>query len=278
MASRKVSPDATGSRDRRPDEQPPGRRRSRALRTAAGLLGEAAITLGVLVALFAVYSLWWTGVLADQQADRAGSELRGTWSATASPAPSPAQSPAPVPPTHEAVPPAPPEPSPAATPRNGEDVGFLHVPAMGAGYQVLIRMGADDRVIDEGVAGVYEQPYRAAMPWDATGNFALAAHRDGHGAKFHDLDKVGPGDPLVVETKDAWYVYRVDATLPSTSRYDVGVIAPVPEHSPYTGPGRYITLTTCTPVYTSRYRMAVWGSLVRVVPVDAARTPPEELR
>ena len=46
----------------------------------------------------------------------------------------------------------------------------------------------------------------------------------------------------------------------------------------YREPGRYITLTTCTPVYTSRYRMAVWGSLVRVDPVDANRTPPPELR
>lgn len=157
-------------------------------------------------------------------------------------------------------------------------MGFLHVPAMGRDYQVLIRMGTDAATLAEGVAGVYEQPYRAAMPWDAAGNFALAAHRDGHGAKFHDLDAVRKGDAIVVETKDKWYVYKVDNTLPETSKYDTGIVAPVPKGSGYEAPGRYITLTTCTPVYTSRYRMAVWGSLVRVDDVDAARTPPPELR
>ncbi|MFE4975566.1 class E sortase, partial [Kitasatospora sp. NPDC056651] len=160
----------------------------------------------------------------------------------------------------------------------GDDVGFLHVPAMGRNFQVLIRMGTSTDVLDEGVAGVYEQPYKAAMPWDEQGNFSLAAHRDGHGAKFHDLDAVHKGDAVVVETKDKWYVYRVDNTLAETSKYDTGIVAPVPARSGYAGPGRYITLTTCTPVYTSRYRMAVWGSLVRVDDMDANRTPPPELR
>ncbi|MER8182689.1 class E sortase [Kitasatospora sp. NPDC094015] len=222
--------------------------------------GELLVTLGVLLALFAAYSLWWTDVIADGRADRAGGQLRRSWSA------------GPVPPPAEGAPAAP------RTYQAGDGIGFLHVPAMGAGYQVLIRMGTDDDTLAEGVAGVYTDPYEAAMPWDEEGNFALAAHRDGHGAKFHDLDLLGPGDPVVVETRDSWYVYRVDGVLPETSRYDTGVIAPVPTGSPYHAPGRYITLTTCTPVYTSRYRMAVWGSLVRVDPVDAGRTPPPELR
>ncbi|WUN35831.1 class E sortase [Kitasatospora sp. NBC_00315] len=222
-----------------------------------GLFGELLITVGLLLALFAAYSLWWTNVQADRSADRASDRLRGSWTAPAGPAGDGASAPR----TYAA----------------GDGVGFLHVPAMGRDYQVLIRMGTDADTLAEGVAGVYETPYKAAMPWDAEGNFALAAHRDGHGAKFHDLDAVKPGDAVVVETRDSWYVYRVDDTLPETSKYDTGVVAPVPVGSSYHSPGRYITLTTCTPVYTSRYRMAVWGSLVRVDPVDAARTPPPEL-
>ncbi|MFC9325762.1 class E sortase [Kitasatospora sp. NPDC057015] len=228
-------------------------RRSPAM-AALGLFGELLITFGLLLALFAVYSLWWTNVQADRTADLASDKLRSAWSAPPS--------------------------APAAAPAYaaGDGVGFLHVPAMGKGFQVLIRMGTDADTLAEGVAGVYETPYRSAMPWDPAGNFALAAHRDGHGAKFHDLDALKPGDAVVVETRDSWYVYRVDELLPETSKYDTGVVAPVPEGSSYHSPGRYITLTTCTPVYTSRYRMAVWGSLVRVDPVDAARTPPAELR
>ncbi|GAA2741272.1 class E sortase [Kitasatospora cinereorecta] len=241
---------------------------------AMGVTGELVFTLGLVLVLFVGYSLWWTDLLADRRADRAGQELRGSWSVTAPPTPSASPAPSAAP-----VPPASPSPSPSPTPeyRTGDDVGFLHVPAMGSDYQVLIRMGAAEEIIDEGVAGVYTEPYRAAMPWDAEGNFALAAHRDGHGAKFHDLDVLKPGDALVVETRGTWYVYRVDGVLPQTSKYNIGVIAPVPAGSPYQGPGRYITLTTCTPVYTSRYRMAVWGSLVRTEPVDANRTPPAEL-
>ncbi|RKE20325.1 LPXTG-site transpeptidase (sortase) family protein [Streptomyces sp. TLI_171] len=224
---------------------------------ALGLLGELLITLGLLLALFVGYSLWWTGVVADRAAGRAGDRLRQSWTAPAAP---------------------PGDTAPAPRYAAGDGLGFLHVPAFGRGDRTLIRMGTTAEVLNEGVAGVYEEPYRSAMPWDAEGNFALAAHRDGHGARFHDLDRLAVGDPVVVETRDAWYVYRVAGTLPQTSKYDVGVVAPVPEHSPFTGPGRYLTLTTCTPVYTSRYRMAVWAQLVRVDPVDPHRTPPPELR
>ncbi|MFI6843525.1 class E sortase [Kitasatospora sp. NBC_00085] len=236
--------------------------RRRPLRVAVGVLGDLLFTVGVLLALLVAYSLWWTDLTAARHADLAAEHLRQRWS-TAAPA---------APPTGNAG-----TAAPAPFEADG-GVGFLHVPAMGAGYQVLIKIGAGEDVLAEGVAGAYTEPYAAAMPWEPQGNFALAAHRDGHGAKFHDLDALKPGDPLVVETRDRWYVYRVDATLPKTSKYDTGVIAPVPTGSPYTGPGRYITLTTCTPVYTALYRMAVWGSLVREQPVDAGRTPPPELR
>ncbi|MEV7027895.1 class E sortase [Kitasatospora sp. NPDC093558] len=227
-----------------------------------GVFGELLITLGLVLGLFVAYSLWWTNVEADRSASEASDKLRSTWATGPAGAPSTAPGATPATPVYAA----------------GDGVGFLHVPAMGKDYQVLIRMGTDADTLAEGVAGVYEQPYRAAMPWDATGNFALAAHRDGHGAKFHDLDAVRKGDAIVVETKDKWYVYKVDSTLPETSKYDTGIVAPVPTGSGYGAPGRYITLTTCTPVYTSRYRMAVWGSLVRVDAVDAKRTPPPELR
>jgi LPXTG-site transpeptidase (sortase) family protein len=160
----------------------------------------------------------------------------------------------------------------------GDGVGFLHVPRLGKGFEVLIRMGTDTDVLNQGVAGVYQKPYPAAMPWAASGNFAMAAHRDGHGAKFHNLPELRRGDNVVVETRDVWYVYTVDSTLQQTSKYDVGVTAPVPAESGFSRPGRYLTLTTCTPAYTSRYRMAVWASLTRTQPVDRARDLPPELR
>ncbi|GAA3031842.1 class E sortase [Streptomyces lactacystinicus] len=258
-----------------PPEPRAGRGRIRAL-AALGVFGELLITLGLVLGLFVAYSLWWTNVQADRSASAAADRLRGSWAAGPNPGTPAAPGGAPAPGASGA-----PGAAPTAAPKQfavGDDVGFLHVPAMGRDFQVLIRLGTSTEVLDDGVAGVYEQPYKAAMPWDQEGNFALAAHRDGHGAKFHDLDAVHQGDAVVVETQDKWYVYKVDSTLAETSKYDTGIVAPVPARSGYAGPGRYITLTTCTPVYTSRYRMAVWGSLVRVDDMDAKRTPPPELR
>ncbi|MEE1787720.1 class E sortase [Streptomyces sp. SP17BM10] len=234
----------------------------RVVKVVAGGVGDALVTFGLLVVLLAVYSLWWSNVVSDREADRAAGRLRDSWSAAvpAAPPTPAAESPAPV----------------AGLDRGA--LGFLHVPAMGRDNQVLIRPGTDDGTLAEGVAGMYTTPYGSVPPWEGAGNFALAAHRDGHGAKFHDLDRVGPGDALVVETRDRWYVYRVDGVLPETSPDDVGVIAPVPVGSPYHEPGRYITLTTCTPAYTSLYRLVVWGSLVREEAMAPGRVPPAELR
>lgn len=221
------------------------------------LLGELLITAGLVLALFVAYSLWWTNVLADRQASARGEEIRRQWQTPAASDPSRSAQPG------------------ALDTKDG--VGFLHVPAMRNG-EVLVKPGTAPDVLDDGVAGYYTEPVKSALPWDKTGNFTLAAHRDGHGAKFHHIDKVKNGDAIVFETRDTWYVYKVFAELRQTSKYNVDVINPVPKDSGKTTPGRYITLTTCTPVYTSKYRYIVWGELVRTEKVDAKRTVPAELR
>ncbi|WP_123513555.1 class E sortase [Streptomyces sp. 2132.2] len=219
------------------------------------LLGEFLITVGLVLGLFVAYSLWWTNVLADRQAAARGNEIRQQWQTA-------------------------PGANGAAAPGaldTQDGIGFLHVPAMENG-EVLVKKGTAPDVLDDGVAGYYTDPVKAALPWEASGNFALAAHRDGHGAKFHDIDKVKNGDAVVFETRDTWYVYKVFAELRQTSKYNVDVISAVPKESGRTAPGRFITLTTCTPVYTSKFRYIVWGELVRTEKVDAQRTPPAELR
>jgi len=55
------------------------------------------------------------------------------------------------------------------------------------------------------------------------------------------------------------------------------VLGKIPKESGRKKAGHYITLTTCTPVYTSKYRYIVWGELVRTEKVDEERTPPAEL-
>ncbi|AZM90021.1 MULTISPECIES: class E sortase [Streptomyces] len=242
------------SRARRRSAPPPADRS--VIAGALSLLGELLITVGLVLGLFVAYSLWWTNVLADRQASARGDEIRQRWGS-----PSPSSS-------------GPVQPGALDT---KDGVGFLHVPAMRNG-EVLVKEGTSPDVLNDGVAGYYLDPVKSALPSDDKGNFALAAHRDGHGAKFHNIDKVKNGDAIVFETKDTWYVYKVFAELAQTSKYNTDVINPVPKQSGKTAPGRYITLTTCTPVYTSKYRYIVWGELVRTEKVDDKRTKPAELR
>ncbi|MET7427624.1 class E sortase [Streptomyces flaveolus] len=236
-----------------PDPEPAGRRRPGRIALAVSVFGELLITAGVLLGLFVVYSLWWTNVIADRKADRQADKVRQHWAEQQR------------------------QSGPGALDTK-DGIGFLHVPAMRNG-EVLVEKGTGTDVLDDGVAGYYTDPVKATLPTTGkVGNFAVAAHRDGHGAKFHNIDKLRTGDPIVFETRDDWYVYKVYSVLPETSKYNVKVLSSVPKESGRKKPGHYITLTTCTPVYTSRYRYVVWGELVRVEKVDAERTPPKELR
>jgi LPXTG-site transpeptidase (sortase) family protein len=228
----------------------PKRRGASRIAMAVSILGELLITAGLVLGLFVVYSLWWTNVVADRAADKQGDKVRDNWAQDKG--------------------------GPGALDTK-DGIGFLHVPSMKNG-EVLVEKGTSTKVLNDGVAGYYVDPAKATLPMtDKTGNFTLAAHRDGHGAKFHNIDKIKKGDPIVFETKDDWYVYKVFSILPETSKYNVKVLQSVPKQSGKTKPGHYITLTTCTPVYTSEYRYIVWGELERVQKVDSARTPPKEL-
>ncbi|MEV8459066.1 class E sortase [Streptomyces griseosporeus] len=240
--------------DTSPPPSPRRRRGTGRIAMTVSVLGELLITAGLVLGLFVVYSLWWTNVIADRAANRQADKVRDHWAqgdgGTGGPG--------------------------ALDTKDG--IGFLHVPAMKNG-EVLVEKGTSTKVLNDGVAGYYTDPVKAVLPTSGKeGNFSLAAHRDGHGAKFHNIDKLKKGDPIVFETKDKWYVYKVYAVLPETSKYNVDVLAQVPKESGKKKPGHYITLTTCTPVFTSRYRYVVWGELVRVDKVDSERTEPAELR
>ncbi|KES04418.1 membrane protein [Streptomyces toyocaensis] len=242
-----------------PASSPPrARRRTGPVAMVVGFFGELLITAGLVLGLFVVYSLWWTNVVADRAADRQADKVRDSWARESDDGGGGSGGPA------------------SYDSKNG--IGFLYVPAM-TGDQILVEKGTSMKVLNDGVAGYYTDPVKATLPTSGEkGNFSLAAHRDGHGAKFHGIHRIEKGDPIVFETKDTWYVYKTYAILPETSKYNVDVLGKIPKGSGRTKAGHYITLTTCTPVYTSKYRYIVWGELVRTEKVDENRTPPRELR
>ncbi|WP_405518763.1 class E sortase [Streptomyces canus] len=242
---------ATTEQEQNTGTPAPRRRGTGRIAMAVSVFGELLITAGLVLGLFVVYSLWWTNVVADRAADKQADKVRDSWTERTTGGPG------------------------ALDTKNG--IGFLHVPAMKNG-EVLVEKGTSTKILNDGVAGYYTDPVKATLPTSGkTGNFSLAAHRDGHGAKFHNIDKIKKGDAIVFETKDEWYVYKTYAVLAETSKYNVKVLGQIPKESGKKKAGHYITLTTCTPVYTSRYRYVVWGELVRTQKVDSERTLPKEL-
>lgn len=95
------------------------------------------------------------------------------------------------------------------------------------------------------------------------GTFGVSGHRTTYGAPFYRLDELSKGDEIFVETRAAVFVYAVTSTkivLPT----DVWVLDDIP--GPGGRPKSTITLTTCTPRYSARQRLIVFGDLVSTRP------------
>jgi sortase A len=236
--------EAAPERGDRPLSRVEARRQARARKAGPGVIasraiGEMFITTGVLMLLFVSYQLWWTNIRAHAQADKETSSLQDDW---------------------------------ASGKRNpgtftpGQGFAILHIPKLDVVVPVAEGIN-NKKVLDRGMVGHYaEGALKTAMPDARTGNFALAGHRNTHGEPFRYINRLTAGDPIVVETQDTYYVYKMASMLPVTSPSNVSVIDPVPAGSGFTAPGRYITLTTCTPEFTSKYRLIVWGKMVEERP------------
>ncbi|MDN3266593.1 class E sortase [Streptomyces sp. MA15] len=236
--------DASEGAPRAPLSRVEARRQARARKAgpavvASRAIGEVFITSGVLMLLFVTYQLWWTNVRAQAQAGKEASDLQRDWANG--------------------------ERKPGAF-EPGQGFALLHIPKL----DVVVPIAAgisDEKVLDRGMVGHYaEAPLKTAMPDDKTGNFGLAGHRNTHGEPFRYINRLEQGDPIVVETQDKYFVYKTASMLPVTPPSNVSVLDPVPKGSGFTKPGRYITLTTCTPEFTSKYRLIVWGQMAEERP------------
>ncbi|GLW68635.1 hypothetical protein Kpho02_09340 [Kitasatospora phosalacinea] len=233
---RRATGKRTGPRPPRPKE------RKRVV--LARLLGELFITLGAVMLLFVSYQLWWTNVMADRDAGAASDKLEQQWAQQ------------PVAPSGGAT------PAPPGTFEPGQGFAIIHIPKLGLDYPVA--EGTDkQKVLDHGLVGHYTG---TAMPSDPDGNFAVAAHRTTHGQPFRKIGQLVPGDKVVVETATSYYTYEVAGGIPETPPSNVTVLQKVPKGSPFTAPGRYLTMTTCTPEFSARGRLIVFGKMVEERP------------
>src|SRR5690606_12629406 len=121
------------------------------------------------------------------QQDRMEQQLLQEWEATTDPT--------------VAAPSTPPSATaPAPPPANISGVAILHIPRLEKRWVVVEGVRQQDIVRNPG-----HYP-GTAMPGEE-GNFAIAGHRNR--GTFWYLDRMQPGDKIVVQTKDSWYIYEV---------------------------------------------------------------------
>ena len=218
-------------------------------RTVALGAGELLVTAGMVLLLFVVYEVYVTDLLTAQRQDQLSEELREEWAST------PAQ-----------------ERGTITRVDIGDAFGVLRIPRLGEDYTRVVLEGTQEEQLSQG-PGHYVD---SAMPGEE-GNLSLAGHRVGKGSPFMELDGMRAGDPVVVETADSWFVYRVLGD-PATGDVDtdrsgipgmhivspsaVEVVSPTPNAAASAAPsGAYLTLTTCHPRYSARQRLVVHARL-----------------
>ncbi len=141
----------------------------------------------------------------------------------------------------------------------GDVFAKIRIPRFGDDYVRNIAEGTSvSKVLNTVGIGHY---VGTAMPGEV-GNFALAGHRAGNGGPMRLIDKFEAGDQLTVETTNGIFNYRyLQSAIVSPEA--VGVIAQVPVGlKGAVAHGKYLTLTTCTPIYVNTERYIAWFELI----------------
>ncbi len=230
-----------------------GSRLSKAFRA----VGEFMITCGLILLLFAAYEVWGKAAIIQNHQHDLDQLLEQEWAQGETPSVAPT-----TPPPNATASPVPAAP-PGMVP--GDRIARLYVPRLGMYWIVVEGVEPQDILY---APGHYPG---TALPGEV-GNFSLAGHRAV--GMWWDLDQLRPNDPIVVETRTAWYIYRVDQSK-IVSPNAIEVVAPVPG-SPGVAPTEaWLTLTTCNPKWDNYERLIVHAKLGRSQPRDAGR--PAEL-
>lgn len=145
----------------------------------------------------------------------------------------------------------------------GEVFAKLYVPRFGSDYVRNIAEGTSlAKVLNTVGVGHY---VNTQMPGEV-GNFAIAGHRAGNGGPMRKIDTFQTGDLVYVETATTRYTYRYLETK-VVAPEEIGVIAPEPALlTKKSGPGKYLTLTSCTPIYVNSDRIIAWFEQVAEQP------------
>ncbi|MFD4421954.1 class E sortase [Agromyces sp. NPDC058484] len=249
---------AEGGRSRRSEASAHGRP------SVVGVLGELLLTAGALILLFLGWQLWWNDAIVAGQQSSAASDLGAQWLEDGWTERGDAP-----PPATEAFGDALVGP---VSYGNGEAFAVMYVPRFGEDSQRRIAEGVGLDVLNSAHLGVGHYP-GTQLPGEV-GNFAIASHRSAYGGGMHEIGRLRLGDPIYIQTRDAWYTYRF-RDLEYVAPEAVDVLAPVPHHPGLQPTDRIVTLTSCNPLYSTAERIIAYGVLESWRP--SAAGPPGEI-
>ncbi|MFC3492852.1 class E sortase [Glycomyces rhizosphaerae] len=202
-------------------------------------LGEVLITLGAIVLLYAGYEVFGVSEAINNEQETLSTDLDTIWGGEV----------------------------------EGESVDGAPVPELGDAFARMWApdIRAESWTLVEGTepADIEYAPGRfleGAYPGEQ-GNFTLAGHNVP--AIFSEIRSLEPGDKVVIETKENFYIYEVQEHE-VVNETQIDITAPVPgEPGVEPGDGDYwLTLFTCHPRWDNYERYVVYSQLVETIERD----------
>lgn len=197
-----------------------------------GALGRILLTAGVLTLLFVAYQLWGTGIHEARAQSSLSNEFEDFLAAEETAVSEDG--------TDETA-----EQSPPPLADEGDAVARIEIPSLGVDKIVVEGVGVED--LKRGPGHFRNTP----LPGQA-GNAAIAGHRTTYGAPFHDIDKLGDSDEIVVTTVEGELRYEFEEQL-IVAPDDVEVLDDYGDNR--------LTLVACHPKYSAAQRIVVVAEL-----------------
>lgn len=214
-------------------------------------IGGTIFAFGVLVLLFVAYQLWGTSITTRlhqdalrKQFDHELATLKAARHADTPAATPPSASSTTTQPLRGVAPVV-----PGMAPAEGQPIGTIDIPQIGADYVVVQGTGTSDLELGP---GHYMNTPLPGQP----GNAAIAGHRTTYLHPFYNLNELSAGDPIYITTTQGRFEYEVSNVL-TVLPTDVAVLAPTSQPT--------LTLTTCNPRYSASQRLVVQATLVSPV-------------
>jgi sortase A len=228
------------------------------VRRAIAGTGRALVTVGILILLFVVYQLWGTGIFTARAQDHLKDDLkqqiqqvenRTTRRApTAKPG---ATTTTTIAFSHRVA--------PLTRPPDGEVEGLITIPAIGITFGYVEGTSRDD--LKKGPGHYPGTPLPGTL-----GNAGIAGHRTTYLHPFGDLDKLKPGDDILIGTlAGTVFDYKVSQAPFSVKPTDVWVVDNTPDPQ--------LTLTACNPKGSAAERIVIKAKLSYKSSAPPTRSP-----